>query len=43
MAFLASFLQYVVIFVFMVVVAAAGIFVGKIFRDRQDKKNMNEQ
>ena len=41
MAFLGSFLQYVVIMVILAAVAAAGVFVGKKLRDRKDVKNKN--
>lgn len=43
MAFLASFLQYVIKLVILVAVAGVGIFFGKKLRDRSDaKKKINE-
>lgn len=39
MAFLGSFLQYFIIMVILVAVAAAGVFVGKKLRDRKDAKS----
>lgn len=38
MAFLASFIQYVVIFIILVAVAGLGIFVGRLLRKRKDAK-----
>lgn len=38
MAFLGSFIQYVVTFVILVAVAAGGVFFGKYLRKRKDSK-----
>lgn len=38
MAFLVSFMQYVVKFIFYVILAGCGIFIGKKLRDRKDAK-----
>lgn len=43
MAFVASFLQYFIILVLLVVVALCGIFVGKKLRDRKDAKTAEEK
>lgn len=38
MAFLGSFLQYVIIMLILVAVAVAGVFTGKKLRDNKDAK-----
>lgn len=38
MGFLGSIIWYSVLFVFMVAVAVAGVFLGKTLRDRKDAK-----
>lgn len=42
MAFLASFIKYLLTLVFMVIVAGIGIFTGKKLRDRKDAKAASE-
>ena len=42
MAFLGSFLQYVIILLILVAIAGLGIFAGKKLRDRKDAKNTAE-
>ena len=39
MAFLAKFLEYVIIMIILAAVAAAGVFAGKKLRDNKDAKN----
>lgn len=39
MAFLASFLQYVIIMIILVGIAICGVLVGKALRKRKDKKD----
>ena len=39
MAFLAKFLEYVIIMIILVGVAVAGVFAGKKLRDNKDAKN----
>lgn len=39
MAFLGSFLQYIIIFIFLSGVSVAGVFVGKFLRNKRDEKN----
>lgn len=43
MAFLASFLQYVIIMIFMTIMAIVGIFIGKTLRINKDEKMANEK
>ena len=38
MAFLGSFLQYLIIMIILVAVAVCGVLVGKALRKRKDKK-----
>lgn len=38
MAFLASFLQYLIIFIILVAVACLGVFLGRLMRKRSDAK-----
>lgn len=38
MAFLGSFLQYVIIMVILVFLAVCGVFLGKFLRQRKDAK-----
>lgn len=38
MAFLGSFLQYIIIMVILLFLAGCGIFLGKYLRDRKDAK-----
>lgn len=42
MGFLTAFLYYACLFVVLVLVAAAGVFVGKKLRDRKDAKKSKE-
>ena len=42
MAFLAKFLEYIIIMVILAAVAAAGVFAGKKLRDKKDAKKANE-
>lgn len=42
MAFLGSFLQYVIILIVLAAIAGLGIFAGKKLRDRKDKKSAAE-
>ncbi len=39
MAFLASFIQYLVIFIILVGIALLGVFLGKIARNKKDAKD----
>ena len=39
MAFLAKFLEYVIIMIILVGVAVMGVFTGKKLRDNKDAKN----
>ena len=42
MVFLTAFLYYACLFVVLVLVAVAGVFVGKKLRDRKDTKKSKE-
>ena len=42
MGFLTAFLYYACLFVVLVLVAVAGVFVGKKLRDRKDAKKSKE-
>lgn len=43
MAFLASFIQYVVIFIILAALGVGGIFLGKYLRTRKDAKEASQE
>lgn len=42
-AFLASFLQYLIIFIFLIAIGVGGCFAGRALRKRKDEKEAAEK